>query len=384
MLSSEEELLDLEEKLPRSSVTRRLSLAILTVLVVSGYCVAYSSPKNVILLIGDGMGIGHITAARCAGPGRNGKLALDTMPVTGLVITHSANALVTDSAAAGTALATGCKTNNGIISQTTEGKPLMSLLKLARSMGKSGGVISTKFITDATPAAFLANASKRNQREDIAKQMIESGAEVILGGGKEDFLPRSAGGSRSDDLNLLVEAAERGYQVVDSAGAMSSAENNRPILGLFAQGSMSGKRPEPTLAEMTAKALSMLSSNPKGFFLMVEGAKIDSEAHGNNAEGVVREVLDFDDAVRTALDFAAENKSTLVVVTADHDTGGLAVLERSDENQAFKAGWTTGGHSGNMVPLYAYGPGAIRLTGTHENAQIPKIIAGLWGKRLNN
>lgn len=359
----------------------RFAGVILAVVLLAGVCSADSGPKNVILLIGDGMGIGHITAARCVGPGRNGRLAIDTMPVTGLVITHSANALVTDSAAAGTALATGYKTNNGTISQSPDGKPLVSLLKLAQKLGKSTGIISTKFITDATPAAFVANVPKRSQREDIARQMMDSRVDVILGGGSEDFIPKSAGGARSDERNMVEEAKANGYDVVDTLDKMNSADGKR-ILGLFASGSMTGKRPEPTLEEMTAKALTVLSRNPKGFFLMSEGAKIDSEAHSNNASGVVRELLDFDNAVRVALEFARKDRRTLVVVTADHDTGGLCVLEPGQDDSAFKAGWVTGGHTGNMVAVYAYGPGSLRFTGTHDNTEIPRLIAGLWGQKL--
>jgi len=361
------------------TLNRRL---LLIALVLAAACPGSAGPRNIILLIGDGMGIGHITAARCAGPGRDGRLAIDTMPVTGLALTHSANALVTDSAAGGTALATGVKTSNGTISQTPDGKPLKSILEIARDMGKSTGIVSTKFITDATPAVFVAHASKRSQREDIAAQMVASGVDVILGGGKQDFLPKSAGGTRSDDRNLLDEAKKLGFDVFDTADAMSASTSDR-ILGLFAPSSMTSERPEPTIAEMTAKAISILARNQKGFFLMSEGAKIDSEAHANNAAGVVRELLIFDDAVKAALEFAKKDGSTLVVVTADHDTGAMSVQEPNEKNPKFTAGWVSGGHSGNMVAVYAFGPGAQAFTGTHDNTEIPRIMANLWDMTLN-
>ncbi|MCX8053914.1 MAG: alkaline phosphatase [Armatimonadetes bacterium] len=360
----------------------RFGLALLVVFLVASASLAEDAPKSIILLIGDGMGVGHITAARCAGPGRDGRLAMDNMPVTGLAITHSANALVTDSAAAGTALATGVKTTNGTISQTPDGKPLRSILEVARDMGKSTGIVSTAFITDATPAVFVAHVSRRSQREDIATQMIASGVDVILGGGREYFVPKSAGGGRSDDRNLLDEARKLGFEVFETAEAMNSSISDR-IIGLFAHGSMTSRRPEPTIAEMTSKAISVLARNPKGFFLMSEGAKIDSEAHSNNADGVVREILMFDEAVKVALDFAKKDGSTLVLVTADHSTGGMSVQEPSKENPKFTAGWTSGGHSGDMVPIYAFGPGSELFTGTHDNTEIPRLMAKLWGKTLN-
>ncbi len=356
--------------------------AIFLATALASSCLAGQSPKSIILLIGDGIGIGHITAARCAGPGRDGRLAMDTMPVTGLGLTHSANALVTDSAAAGTALATGGKTSNGTISQTPDGRRLESILEIARDMGKSTGIVSDKFITDATPAAFVAHVPRRGQREDIAAQMIASGVNVILGGGKQDFVPKSAGGARSDDRNLLDEAGKLGFDVFETADAMTASAAER-IIGLFAPSTMTGKRPEPTLPEMTAKAISTLARNGKGFFLMSEGGKIDSEAHANNAEEVVREMLTFDDAVRASLDFAKKDSSTLVVVTADHNTGGMSVHEPNQDNPKFTAGWTTGGHSANMVPIYAFGPGAELFTGTHDNTEVPRIMAKLWGKGLN-
>ena len=307
---------------------RPLAVMMLAMMALASSCMAGGGPRSIILLIGDGMGIGHITAARCAGPGRDGRLAIDTMPVTGLALTHSANALVTDSAAAGTALATGVKTTNGTISLTPDGKRVESVLELAREMGKS------------------------------------------------------TGGARSDERNLLDEARKLGFDVVETAEAMTASASDR-IIGLFAQSSMTSERPEPTVAEMTSKAISTLSRNPKAFFMMSEGAKIDSEAHANNAAGVVKEMLMFDDAVRAALDFAKKDKATLVVVTADHNTAGMSVQEPNKENPKFTAGWASGGHSANMVAIYAFGPGAEQFTGTHDNTEIPRIMARLWGKKLN-
>ncbi len=364
----------------RSIMRRRLALIALALAVLT--TTAFAAPKNVIVLIGDGMGIGCVMAGRLGGPGRDGKLAVDTMPYTGFAKTHSANRLVTDSAAAGTALATGVKTKNSTISLDPDGKKLKTILELARDMGKSTGIISTTSIVDATPAVFVAHAETRGKTEDIAAQMVASRVDVVLGGGKRFFTPKSKDGVRGDERDLLAEAATKGYKVFETAEAMAACKAPKYI-GLFASGGMTSNRPEPTIAEMTAKAISTLSQNKKGFFMMAEGAKIDHEAHGNNKDGVVKEMVMFDDAVREALDFAKKDGQTLVIVTADHETGCMAPLEPNDENPKFNAGWSTKGHSGNMVPVYAYGPGAERFTGTLDNTDIPKTIAKLWGKKLN-
>jgi len=357
-------------------------LVVLLAVIAAPPCAAGSAPKNIIFLIGDGMGIGPVTAARCAGPGRDGRLAMDTMPFTGLSITYSANALVTDSAASGTAMAAGVKTNNGMISVTPEGKPVKTILEIARDKGKSTGVVSTKFITDATPAVFAAHIDSRGKSPEIAVQMVAAKLNVILGGGRRHFAPKSAGGTRDDDRNLLDEAARSGYTIVDSAEAMQQATSDR-IIGLFAPDSLTTEAPEPTIAEMTIKAISTLNKNPKGFFVMSEGGQIDSYAHGNKADGTVRQTLLFDDAVKAALDFAKKDRRTLVVVTADHDTGGLGVMEPNKDNPKFTAGWVTGGHTANMVPIFAYGPGAELFTGVHDNTDIPRAMAKLWRAKLN-
>ncbi|MCE5199697.1 MAG: alkaline phosphatase [Armatimonadota bacterium] len=363
---------------------RQLSLMILMLMVLTSSCIAGNAPKNIIFLIGDGMGIGQVTAGRCEGPGTLGRLAMDTMPFTGFSITHPAkvSGIVTDSAAAGTALATGVKTTNGTISLDPDGNRIKSILELARDMGKATGIVTTKPVTDATPAVFVAHVKNRGMQTDIAAQMIACRPNVILGGGKNLFTPKADGGAREDGLNLLDDAKKRGYDVFYTLDAMNSSTSLR-IMGLFAPDIMTSNRPEPTIAEMTSKAVETLSKCSKGFFVMSEGGKIDSCCHGNDAAGEVKELLMFDDAVRAALDFAKKDGNTLVVVTADHETGGLAVQDISPEHPKFSAGWVSKGHSANMVPIYAYGPGAERFTGTHENTDIPRTFAALWGQKLN-
>lgn len=367
----------------RTLARRSLVLTALLLVLLASASLAGPAPRNIILLIGDGMGVGPICAARIAGPGPHGQLTIDTLPVTGLIMTSPATGLVADSAAAGTALATGSKTNNGMISVDPDGNRLTSILELARDMGKATGIISTKFITDATPAVFTAHVGSRGERTEIASQMLASGVDVILGGGKQYFISKtSEDGLREDGRDLLADAAKNGYEVFDTAEAMQASKASR-MIGLFAKDAMKNQRPEPTIAEMTAKAISALSRNSKGFFLMSEGGQIDSEAHGNNAEGVVKQMTDFDEAVRVALDFARKDGNTLVIATADHDTGGLAPTDEDKSSPIkFKPGWVSGGHTANMVPLYAFGPGAELFTGTHENTYIPSTFAQLWGRSL--
>lgn len=361
---------------------QRLALFVLALAILATSAIAATAPKNVILLIGDGMGIGSVVATRYAIPGRDGRLAMETMPYVGYSSTHSANRLVTDSAAAGTALATGVKTNNGTISLDSDGKRVKTILELAREMGKSTGIISTKHITDATPAVFVSHVSSRSKLEDIAAQMVRSRVDVVLGGGKRYFVPKSKDGARADEVDLLKEAAQRGFAVLDNAQDLANCTSPKYI-GLFADNVMTSDRPEPTIEEMTAKAISTLAKNYKGFFMMSEGGKIDSGCHGNDLGMTIKETRMFDDAVKAALDFAKADGQTLVVVTADHDTGGLAVLDPNDDNPKLTAGWSTKGHSALYVPVFAYGPGAERFTGCFENTHIPNVVASLWGKKLN-
>jgi alkaline phosphatase len=336
------------------------------------------------------MGIGVITAARCAGPGVDGALAMDSMPVVGLIKTHSANALVTDSAASATAYATGMKANNGALSVDPSGKRLRTILEAAHDMGKSTGVVSTKFITDATPAAFVSHVPSRGQRADIAVQMISSGADVIMGGGRRDFEPKTdTSDGRTDGRDVMAEAAKAGFTVVTTRDEMLTLTgdemlvNSGKVLGLFVPDIMTALAPEPTLREMTTCAIDRLGNNKKGFFLMSEGGTIDSFEHANNGDGAVQQTLEFDNMVQMVLDYAKKHKDTLVVVTADHETGGFGVLDPTNDHPKFSAGWVHGGHTANMVPVFAFGPGSQFFAGVHDNTDIPKIFSKLWNCKLN-
>lgn len=330
-------------------------------------CLGAQSPRNVILMIGDGMGVAQISLARLSLGSSSHPLFMDTLPYAALVQTQSANAVVTDSAAAGTALATGYKTNNGMISVLPDGTPVETILERALKLRKSVGLVTTTTITHATPAAFGAHVNSRGDEGDIAIQYLEKKIDVLLGGGKAMFAPKSSKGGR----DLLAEAERAGYTVVESREALLSAKGSK-LLGLFQDGALTTESPEPTLAEMTEKAIQTLCTDRDGFFLMVEGGQIDWRCHDNDRVGTVKQVLQFDLAVGKAMEFARGRADTLVIVTADHETGGLAITGNDSIS------WGTKGHTGVTVPLFAYGPGADRFSGVLDNTDVPNIIAELW------
>jgi alkaline phosphatase len=314
---------------------------------------------SAILLIGDGMGPLQIHVARRA---HGGPLAMERMPYSGIVTTHSADRAVTDSAAAATALATGYKTNNGMVGVSPDGSRLESVVERARSAGKSTGIITTDALHGGTPASFAAHVESRGDRSPIAAQVTESGVDVMLGFWKGWFLPKSAGGDREDGRDLIAEMRESGYEVVFTGDELRQAKGDR-IVGLFEDDT------GPSLAEMVSAALARLSKNPKGFLLIVEEARIDWECHGHDLDAAIERVRMLDAAVVTALDFAREDGATLVVVTADHETGGL----QPDTT------FTTGGHTGTPVRVLAFGPGGQQFSGEIDNTDVPKRMAEVVG-----
>jgi alkaline phosphatase len=339
---------------------------------------AGQTPKNVILLIGDGMGVGHVTLSRLAAEAEGKTLFIDSIRIGGIVKTRSANSVVTDSAGAGTALATGWKTNNAMISWLPDGSVPLTILEVAQSLRKSTGLATTVTITDATPAVFAAHQGARADQDQIAGQLLAHKVNVLFGGGLEYFIPKAQAGSRrKDETDLLARAKQDGYAVVRTRDELLASPKGN-VVGLFALDAMKTEEPEPTIAELTGDALRRLTTNSRGFFLMVEGGEIDHRAHSNDAPGVIKQVRDFDAAVGTALAFERSRKDTLVIVTADHETGGLAVMPPASGNSGWAVAWTTTGHSGNSVPLWAEGAGASEFGGVMDNTDVPKKIAKLW------
>ncbi len=335
--------------------------------------------QNIIFFIGDGMGVAQVSATSIRNSGADCYLTMEKMPITGLVKTHSAENLITDSAAAGTALASGYKTRNGMINVTPDSLKVQTIVQASQLAGKKTGVIATASITHATPAAMASHVYARGNQQAIAAQLLENKVQVLLGGGLRYFIADSAqGGIRADERNLVEEARNAGYTFVRSADELDAADSDY-VLGLFALNALSGEAQEPSLAEMTQKALGLLDKNGNGFFLMVEGSQIDWEGHDNDAAGVYAQTLQFDAAVKVALDFAEKDGNTLVIVTADHETGGMAINGGQLDGEELRIAWTTGGHTGIMVPVFAYGSGCAKFSGVYDNTRIPLLFAEAFG-----
>lgn len=349
--------------------------------------------RNVILCIGDGMGLSQVAMASAKATGPGGKLHMERLPVAGTVRTYSASSRVTDSAAAGTAMATGVKTKNGMIGMDPDGGAYLTLLEAAQAKGMPTGLVATSAITHATPASFGAHIRSRKMETDIAEQLIADKVNVLFGGGRKFFLPKSDPKSgRKDDLDLIAQAREAGYEVIETASELRSSRGPH-VLGLFQLEALTTAEPEPSLAMLAGKAIQVLrhaclessvDDGRPGFFLMIEGSQIDWACHDNDAAKAVRQTLLFDQAIEAAVDFALRDGRTLVVVTADHETGGLTLTDSGNEEKGdadLTAHWSTKGHTGTPVPLWAIGPGAAHFAGVQDNTDIPKKIAQLLSLR---
>jgi alkaline phosphatase len=299
--------------------------------------------KNIILMIGDGMGPAHVQATWLYATRQLGKnLAMTEVMEKGriaFVVNDTLDSTVSESAEAATQMATGVKVHVKAISVGPDGKVLKTILEMAKEKGKGTGLVTTSGITDATPAAFAAHVDNRAKEDIIADQLVKSGVNIIFGGRRSFFLPEAEKGRRKDGRNLLQEARQNGYAVVETAEGMKQAQGEK-ILGLFNNGNMlfeidrKGSQ-EPGLAEMTAKALGVLSRNKDGFFLMVEAGRIDHAAHHNDIGAVISDTLAFDEAIKVAYEFQKKNPDTFLMITGDHETGGLVVLPHSHTSKEF-------------------------------------------------
>lgn len=318
--------------------------------------------QNVILFIGDGMGLAQLCAA-------SGSVAdalnIERCSHVGLMKTQSLDNYITDSAAGATAFSTGHKTRNSYLAVDSTGNPLKTILEFAEDAGLSTGLVVTCAVTHATPAAFIAHQAGRENNEAIAADFLKTDVDVLIGGGRKYFE------TRSDGRNLISDLTSKGYTVPDSVWQIPSVLPEK-LAWFRASGHMPGAlngRGE-ALAESVRLALNILSNNKKGFFLMVEGSQIDWACHSNDSLWLVREVLDFDKAVGEGLKFAANSKNTTVIVLADHETGGVSLPAGDLKNHTVSIRFSAHDHTGIMVPVYAFGPGASLFTGIYDNTDV--------------
>ncbi len=417
-----------DKKVFKATLAGTMTAAILTASAVTAQPhdradAASPQTKNVILFVGDGMGAAARDAIRLATVGEKGNLAMDAMPYVGLIHTSS-TVPVTDSAASATAYASGVKTYNGAIGMDANKKPVKTIMEYAKENGKSTGVVTTSQVTDATGAAFGAHVEDRSKQSDIALQYLtKSKIDVILGGGEDFWYPAGNPGKFKDEPaedpsekskgtqgNLIDKAKSLGYSYVSTKADLQKAKGGK-LLGLFSNEEMFQQKPEGegdiynpvvSLPEMTKKAIDTLSANKKGFFLMVEEEGTDEFAHQNNAKMTIKAGQQLDQSVQVAKDFAKKHPDTLVLVLADHETGGFSIEEADDKDESgdgiskedgpfqiagtkqnFVVDWTTSGHTAVDVPITAMGRNAQLFTGIYENTEVftkLKQAMGIKGK----
>ena len=332
-------------------------------------------PKNIILLIGDGFGVGQLSALLY----QNGnRCNLEAFPYMGWHKPTAANDLITDSAASGTAMATGVKTFNSAIGVDTDTLPVPTILEQAEERGLATGLIVTSPITHATPAAFIAHQSLRILNEAIAEDILKTEVDLLIGGGQKYFE------RRKDDRDLMRELKNKGYFVSSyfdiDLSQIHRLDQRRNFVYFTADvqpvSAMQGRNYLPMAAELALPFLRDRSE--KGFFLMIEGSQIDWAGHAKDAPMLLAELRDFDDTIREALEFAAKDRETLVIVTGDHECGGVAVQPGSRLKKVELA-FTTNGHTASLVPVFAYGPKAELFTGIYDNTQIYHKMVEAWG-----
>lgn len=323
-------------------------------------------PRNIVLMIGDGMGLPQISMLFA---NRSKEQIFRYFPVVGFQKTQSADNLVTDSAAGATAMATGFKTTNHSIALDSQGTIIKTILEEASERGLSTGLVVTSSIVHATPAAFVSHSTTRFHYEDIAEYFVKSNVDLLIGGGKKYFYRRE-----KDERNLIQEMKKNGFAVYDyfhsnlfnlhpspAKRFVFFTAENQPLPAV------QGRDYLPYAAEMAIDFLKKRSD--KGFFLMLEGSQIDWACHSNQAQMLEQEMLDFEKTIDAVLKLAVADGETLVIVTADHETGGMG-LNQGASGTKIQAAFATNGHTASMVPVFAFGPGAELFRGIYENTEI--------------
>lgn len=325
--------------------------------------------KNVILMIGDGMSLMHVYTVWAA---NRGKLWLENAQATGLSKTWAVKKLVTDSGSGGTSLATGVKTVYHAVGIDPEGKPLTSLVDVAKELGKDAGMAVTCRLWDATPCDFCCHNIDRDKEEELVGDYPTSGVDFVFGGGAQKFT------NRKDGRDIFKELQKKGYHVSRTLDDFFAYDKNSRIFAVpYDKDTPLPDERGDLLARASMKGISLMNQNKNGFFMMIEGSQLDDYGHFNQLDLLMKETLDFDQTVGEVMKWAAKDGETLVVVTADHETGGLTLVNGNKDEGRVECCFSSKDHTGAMVPVYAFGPGAENFTGIFENTDVFKKIKKL-------
>ena len=324
--------------------------------------------KNVILMIGDGMSLAHMYTAWTA---NRGQLWLENAQYTGLSKTWCINRLVCDSGSGGTALATGQKTCYHAVGTDPQGNPLTTLCDLAKAKGKSAGIAVTCRLWDATPCDFSCHNLDRDKEQELIGDYPTSGLDYAFGGGAKYFT------NRADGRDIFKELEANGYHVSRTWDDLAAWKSGKVFAVPYDVDTPLPDERGDLLARASLKGIELLNQNRNGFFMMVEGSQLDDYGHFNQLDLLMKETLDFDQTIGKMMKWAAQDGETLVVVTADHETGGLTLVDGNKDEGKVTCCFSTKSHSGVMVPVYAFGPGSEQFSGIMENTDIFKKIKAL-------
>ena len=327
--------------------------------------------KNVILIVGDGMGVPQVYSSVVAE--RECNSAFLRFPCTGFSRTYSRNKYRTDSSAGGTALTTGRKVDNYHVNWGPDSTRYRTIFDDAADAGQSTGFVVTSSVLDATPASTYGHVPYRKMFDTLSLQLAQCRHSVMVGGGAKYFRTEN----RKDAYAPLDTLASRGYTVTYNYDSMLAFDGERLVALLYDGDPLTAPARGPVLRDASMKAISLLDRNRKGFTMMIEGSQIDWACHNNDSAYLRAELADFELMLHAVLDWAERDGNTLVVVTADHETGGLTLPDGDIEAGTNDFRFLWGSHTGCMVPVFAFGPGADRFGGIHENTEIPEIIRSL-------
>ena len=336
----------------------------LLLLLITLFCFTVQSQNskrpNIIMMIGDGVGLSHISSGMYS---NNNYTSLERSKYVGLIKTHSSNRLITDSAAAGTAMSSGIKTKNTVVGMDDNYKPVKTILEICKDLGYSTGIIVTSTIVHATPASYYSKVKSRYQYEDISSQLAKSGINFFVGGGERYF------NDRADNRNLFTEMED--YYFATSIETYKKSNSNKiGYLTSYDDPTEKHLGREPSLPSLVEATIKKLEDLDKPFFLLIEGSQIDWGSHDNDPEHMISEMIEFDNTIKTVFDFIDNDDNTLVVITADHETGGTAITGGDLSKSKVKIKYVSGSHTATMVPVFSSGYKAHNFKGVYDNTEI--------------